>query len=295
MATWFEAHLLDIMNGVAIGALLFVLAAGLSLLFGVFRVLNLAHGALFFLGASMASRLTEGGATWRGFLLALVLAAAVGAAAGVVLGLCTRPLAGRPDLDQALLTLGLGLILAEATVAVFGDREHLVAVPAPLDASIQVLGHDYPVYRLVVALVGAALAVALHLAVERTHVGSLVRATADDRVGVEVLGYDTRVVLLAVCAFAAAMATTAGVLGGRVYSASPGVDRTALFLALVVVVIGGLGSVKGTFLAAMLVGQVESLGVALLPDQAAVLLFAAMAFVLVVRPSGLIVRDGGGA
>jgi branched-chain amino acid transport system permease protein len=284
---WFDAHLASILNGLAIGSLLFILAVGLSLVFGMMDVLNLAHGALYLAGAYLAWQFTDGGATWPRFLLAIGLALVVGLVGGWVLAALTLPLSHRSHLDQALLTLGVALVLAEIVYLVYDKAEHSVAVPAPLDRSVEVLGQVYPVYRLVLIGVGLVLAVGVYLAVERTRAGALVRATVADRDMVEALGIDTRLVLLAVFGVGAALASVAGVLGGQIYGAVPGLDETVLILALVVVVIGGLGSVKGAFVGAMLIGQVESLGRALLPDQASFLLFGAMALVLILRPRGL--------
>jgi branched-subunit amino acid ABC-type transport system permease component len=284
---WFDAHLASVLNGLAIGSLLFILAVGLSLVFGMMDVLNLAHGALYLAGAYVAWQLTDGGATWPRFLVAIGLALVVGLVGGWVLAALTLPLSRRSHLDQALLTLGVALVLAEIVYAIYGKAEHSVAVPGPLDRSVDVLGQTYPVYRLVLIGIGLLLAVGVYVAVERTRAGALVRATVADRDMVEALGIDTRLVLLAVFGVGAALASVAGVLGGQLYGAVPGLDETVLILALVVVVIGGLGSVKGAFVGAMLIGQVESLGRALLPDQASFLLFGAMALVLIVRPRGL--------
>src|SRR6266508_3536149 len=281
---FFDAHFASILNGLAIGSLLFILAVGLSLVFGMMDVLNLAHGALYLAGAYVAWQFTDGGATWARFLGAIGVALVIGLIGGWVLAALTLPLSRRSHLDQALLTLGVALVLAEGVYLVYGKAEHSVAVPAPLDRSVEVLGHVYPVYRLALIGIGLVLAVVVYLAVERTRAGALVRATVADRDMVEALGIDTRLVLLAVFGVGAALASVAGVLGGQIYGAVPGLDETVLILALVVVVIGGLGSVKGAFVGALLIGQVESLGRALLPDQASFLLFGAMAIVLILRP-----------
>ncbi|MGH9246680.1 MAG: branched-chain amino acid ABC transporter permease [Acidimicrobiales bacterium] len=291
MIEWFDAHFVSLLNGLAIGALLFILAVGLSLVFGMMDVLNLAHGALYLAGAYIAWKITESAPTWPRFLLAIGVAIGIGLLGGVVLAVMTQPLARRGHLDQALLTLGVALVVAELLITVFGEDEHSVAVPAPLDRSLEVIGHTYPAYRLALMGFGFVLAVVVYLVVERTRVGALVRATVADRDMVSALGVDARKVLLVVFAVGAALAATAGVLGGQIYGATPGLDTTVLLLALVVVVIGGLGSVKGAFIGALLIGQVESLGRALLPDQASFLLFFAMAVVLVLRPRGLFGRE----
>ena len=287
MPVWLEANLVSVLNGFAIGFLLFILAVGLSLVFGMMDVLNLAHGALFLGGAYLATAFVTGGPSWGGFLAALAVAAVAGLAAGGVLSLMTEPLRKRSHLDQALLTLGVALIVAELLIIVFGDDPLSISAPPGLDGSVALLGVTYPTYRLVLIGVGAALALAVYLVVDRTRVGALVRATVADREMVSALGVDNRLVKASVFAVGSMLATTAGVLGGPIYGARPGLDSTVLILALVVVVIGGLGSVRGALVGALIIGQIDTLGRALFPDIASFILFGALALVLVLRPQGL--------
>jgi len=284
---WFDANLVSILNGFAIGSLLFILAVGLSIVFGMMDVLNLAHGALFLVGAYLAWDLLSGGATWGGFLAALGIAALVGLIAGAGLSLMTEPLARRPILDQALLTLGVSLVIAELLSIIYGNDALSVGAPPGLSGSISVAGNSYPTYRLMLIGVGLLLAAVVFYVVERTSVGALVRASVADREMVSAMGIDNRKVKLAVLGIGSMLATTAGVLAAPVYGARPGLDDSILILALVVIVIGGLGSVKGAFIGAMIIGQVESLGRALLPDIASFILFGTLALVLVLRPRGL--------
>jgi branched-subunit amino acid ABC-type transport system permease component len=277
--------LVSVLNGFAIGFLLFILAVGLSLVFGMMDVLNLAHGALFVGGAYLAAAFAG---SWGGFLAALGIATAAGLAAGALLSLMTEPLRSRSHLDQALLTLGVAFVVAESLIIVFGDDPLSVPAPPGLDGSVSVLGVTYPAYRLLLIGIGAVLAVVVHLVVERTRVGALVRATVADREMVSTLGVDNRLVKVVVFAVGSALATTAGVLGGPIYGARPGLDATVLILALVVVVIGGLGSVRGALLGALIIGQVDTLGRVLLPELASFVLFAALALVLVLRPQGIL-------
>jgi branched-chain amino acid transport system permease protein len=277
--------LVSVLNGFAIGFLLFILAVGLSLVFGMMDVLNLAHGALFLGGAYLGAALAG---SWGGFLAALGIAAVAGLAAGALLSLMTEPLRNRSHLDQALLTLGVAFVVAELLIIVFGDDPLSVPAPPGLDGSVSVLGATYPTYRLVLIGVGAVLALVVHVVVERTRVGALVRATVADRDMVAALGVDNRLVKVVVFAVGSLLATVAGVLGGPLYGARPGLDATVLILALVVVVIGGLGSVRGALLGALIIGQVDTLGRVLLPDLASFVLFAALALVLVLRPQGLL-------
>ncbi|MCO1657821.1 branched-chain amino acid ABC transporter permease [Pseudonocardia humida] len=277
--------LVSVLNGFAIGFLLFILAVGLSLVFGMMDVLNLAHGALFLGGAYLGAAFAG---SWGGFLAALAVAAVAGLALGGLLSLMTEPLRNRSHLDQALLTLGVAFVAAEGLIIVFGDDPLSVPAPPGLDGSVTVLGATYPTYRLVLIGVGAVLALVVHVVVERTRIGALVRATVADREMVAALGVDNRLVKVVVFGVGSLLATTAGVLGGPIYGARPGLDATVLILALVVVVIGGLGSVRGALLGALIIGQVDTLGRLLLPELASFVLFAALALVLVLRPQGIL-------
>jgi len=287
MPAWLDTHFISLLNGLAIGSLLFILAVGLSLIFGMMDVLNLAHGVLFLAGAYVAWWVEGEAPTWPRFLAALVVAGAVGVVAGGLLSLAIERLTRRAHLDQALLTLGLALICADGLSAAFGDDVHAINPPPGLDASVMLLGKAYPVYRLALIGLGAVLAAVIHAVVERTTLGALVRATVADRHMVQAVGVDDRKVKIAVFAFGAVLATTAGVLGAPVYGARPGLDGSVLILSLVVVVIGGLGSVRGALFGALVIGEIESLGRALLSDLASFVLFGALAVVLVVRPRGL--------
>jgi branched-chain amino acid transport system permease protein len=286
MADWFDTNLVSILNGFAIGSLLFILAVGLSIVFGMMDVLNLAHGAFFLAGSYLAVTFVAGG-SWGGYLTALGIAALVGLLAGGALSGMTEPLARRPILDQALLTLGISLIVAEVLAIVYGNDVLSVPPPPGLAGSVAVAGNAYPVYRLMLIGVGLLLAGLVWLVVEKTSVGALVRASVADRDMVSAIGIDNRKVKFAVLGIGSMLATVAGVLAAPVYGARPGLDKTILILALVVVVIGGLGSVRGALIGALLIGQVESLGRALVPEIASFILFGTLAIVLVVRPRGL--------
>jgi len=294
MPDWLDIGVVAVLNGLAIGLLLFVVAVGLSLVFGMLDVLNLAHGALFLTGAYLAWSLGGEHPTWVSWLGALAVAAVVGAVAGGGLSLLTEPLARRSHLEQALLTLGVALVVAELLSAVFGDDVRGVNPPPGLDGTVDVAGSAYPSYRLALIGLGAAAALAMHVVVERTPLGALVRASVADRDMVAAAGIDARLVRAGVFVAGSMLAATAGVLGSPIYNARPGLDTTILILALVVVVIGGLGSIRGAFAAALLIGQIESTGRALLSDLASFLLFGALAIVLAVRPRGLFVTANGG-
>src|SRR5689334_12317127 len=230
MPAWLDAHFIDLLNGLAMGALLFILAVGLSLIFGMMDVLNLAHGVLFLAGAYALWWIGGAAPSWPAFVVALGVAAAAGAAAGSGLALVVERLARRTHLDQALLTLGLALIAADVLSAAFGDDVHAIDPPPGLDGGVVLLGKTYPVYRLALIGLGAVLATVVHLVVERTAIGALIRATVADRDMVAAIGVDERKVKVVVFAVGALLATTAGVLGAPVYGARPGLDSTALML-----------------------------------------------------------------
>lgn len=282
-----------VLNGLSVGLLLFIVAVGLSLVFGMMDVLNLAHGALFLAGAYAAWFVAGEAPTLPGFLAALAVSVVVGGLAGGGLSLMTEPLARRSHLDQALLTLGVALVVAELMALAFTKDVRAVNPPRGLDRAVDLFDSQYPVYRLALIGIGLALAAATYYVVERTPIGALIRATVDDRDMVAAAGIDVRLVRVAVFAAGSALAMAAGVLGSPIYSARPGLDITILILALVVVVVGGLGSVRGVLLGALLIGQVESLGRALLSDLASFLLFGTLAVVLALRPHGLFRVAGG--
>lgn len=283
---WLNANLVTVIEGVAFGLLLFTLAVGLSLVFGMMDVLNLAHGTLYLVGGYATYALSDG--SWWGLVLAVVVGTAAGALGGVALAAMVQPLARGGHLDQALLTLGVAFIAAELFSEVFGAEVVPTTVPEALQGSIGVLERSYPVYRLIFIGVAAALAIAVYLVFERSTLGALVRATVTDREMVRAMGADTRKVLFGVFAAGAALAAVGGALGAPLLPPGPGVDERVLVLSLVVVVIGGLGSVRGALLGGLLIGQVQTLGVSLVPELAPFLLFGAMLGVLVLRPQGLV-------
>lgn len=285
-----DVHAVSFVDGLAFGALIFIVSVGLSLILGVLDVLNLAHGSLYLAGAYIAWRFNDAGPSWTGFLLAIGCAVAVGVVGGAVLAAMTAPLARRGHLDQALLTLGVAIVATEGLTTLFGDEPRDVAAPF---GSTQLFGLTYPVYRLVLLGVGLLLALVLYLVVERTPLGALVRATAADRQMVAALGIDARKVVVGVFALGAALAAFGGVLGSPIFGASTGKGTLVLLTSLVAVVIGGLRSIPGALAGAMVVGEIQTLGATVLPDQSSFLLFAAMAVVLIARPNGLIVRRGG--
>jgi branched-subunit amino acid ABC-type transport system permease component len=276
-----DAYLVPAVDGFAYGLLLFVVAAGLALAFGVAETLNLAHGTLYAVGAYAAAALGTGG--WLGFGLALAAGTVASTVLGGLVAVAVHPVAHRGVLTQALLTFGLALIGGSLLVARFGAQELPVPVPSTVDGSVTLLGHRYPAYRLMFIAAGGALALGLHLAVTRTRAGALVRALADDRPMVATLGVSPLAVRVGVLALAGGLAGAAGVLGAPIIGPGPTVAETVLLLSMIVVVLGGLRAMPRIALAALAVGQIQTLGVALAPALAPFLLFGAMALLLALR------------
>ncbi|MGK5741115.1 branched-chain amino acid ABC transporter permease [Micromonospora sp. URMC 103] len=280
-----DPYLIPALDGVAYGLLVFVAAAGLVFCFGVAGILNLAHGTLYAIGGYTAAALLDGG--WPSLALAFGVGVAAATAAGVVLaGLLTRA-ASRNHLTQALLTFGVALAGGSLLVSAFGPDDRPVRLPAALEGSVVLAGHRYGAYRLVFIAVAGLLAVLLYLTVRRTRAGMLVRAAVDDAEMVACLGVSPTWIRVGVLAAAGALAGAAGVLGAPIIGPGPATADTVLLLSLVVVVLGGLGSLTGTLVAALVVGEIQTLGVALAPSAAPFLLFAAMAVVLALRARGL--------
>ncbi|MET8089227.1 branched-chain amino acid ABC transporter permease [Micromonospora sp. NPDC005220] len=280
-----DPYLIPALDGVAYGLLVFVAASGLVVCFGVANILNLAHGLLYAIGGYTAAALLDGG--WASLALALAVGVLAAAAAGVLLAGLLTPVATGSHLSQALLTFGVALAGGSLLVAGFGPDDPQVQVPAALEGSVVVAGHRYAAYRLVFIVVAAVLAAALYLVVRRTRAGMLVRAAVDDPEMVACLGVSPARIRAGVLAAAGALAGAAGVLGAPIIGPGTGTADTVLLLSLVVVVLGGLGSMAGTLLAALAIGEIQTLGVALLPSAAPFLLFVAMATVLAVRARGL--------
>jgi branched-subunit amino acid ABC-type transport system permease component len=276
--------------GISNGMLLFLISAGLSLIFGVLRILNFAHGALFMLGAlfavSIAALLPD---TLAGFAAALIGAAAglalIGAAIEATL---LRRIYRAPHEMQLLLTFALVFILGDVAKVIWGREEHSVSMPAILAGSAQAFGVVFPLYRLFLIAAGAVVAAGLWLALYRTRWGIFTRAATMDREMLSALGVNTRMLFTAVFALGAALAGLGGALAAPVVAVGPGLHVQVIIDAFVVVVIGGLGSVLGAFVASLLVGLVNAFGVLAFPGLAVVLTFACMAIVLIVRPRGLL-------
>lgn len=268
------------MDGAAFGLMLFVVAAGLALMFGVMNVLNLAHGTLYLVGAYLAYLLT--GSTLLGLAGALAAGIVVGGLGGAGLAVALRPL-GTDQLRQALATIGFALIVADLYTTVSGGTPLAVHPPTVLSGQVTVLHHGYPVYRLVFIAVGATIAAGLHLLLRRTVAGIAVRAVVSQPLMAAATGLSPARVRAGALAVGGALAAAGGVLGAPLLGPAPGVDTTVLVLSLIVVVLGGTASIPAIAGSALLVGEVQTVGVQLAPAVAPFILAAVLLAALVLR------------
>jgi branched-chain amino acid transport system permease protein len=279
--------LVQCLNALQYGLLLFLIASGLTLIFGVMGVINLAHGSFYMIGAYMAYALAP--ALGGSFIATL----AAGLVLAVILGYLLEWaffsfLYEREHLQQVLMTYGLILVFEELRSLAVGDDVHGVAVPAWLSGSIPLGGlMTYPVYRLFISGVCVALALAMYAVISRTRLGMSIRAGSANREMVASLGIDVKKLFRLMFAAGVALATLAGMLAAPIASVYPGMGNQILIICFVVVVIGGLGSVRGAFAAALLVGAVDTFGKVFFPQAAGVLVYVLMAVVLLWRPEGL--------
>jgi branched-chain amino acid transport system permease protein len=282
-------HLSALLNGLSYGMLLFLLGAGLSLVFGVGRFINLAHGGLYIIGGYVGFTVLDRlGNFWLGFLVGPLVGALLGLAADLLL---LRRLHGHGrEADQVLLTFGLALVIADATRAGWGGDIRSVRAPAPFDRPMEVGDFLYPSYPLVIIGVGLLVFLLLWLLLQRTRLGAMIRAAAGDPEMAQVLGVPTGPVLRLTLALGVALAALGGVVGLPRLALAPGRDFEMLLLALVVVVIGGLGRIEGAFWASLLVGLTDSFGKLYLPEFTVAIVFGLLALVLIWRPEGLLGR-----
>lgn len=281
-------------SGLTAAMFLFLIASGLSLIFGVLRVLNFAHGTFYMLGAYAAYQIVQwlGAGPGRFWLAALGAAAAVAALGGVVERALFRHLYGRGELYQLLFTYALVLILSDAAKMVWGTQQKSVSRPPELGGSVSLLGATIPYYNLFVIILGPAIALAFWLVLQRTRAGRFIRAAAVDRETLGALGVNVDALYTWVFVIASFLGGLGGALVSPMRATVPGMDTDVIVEAFVVVVIGGLGSFWGTFLGALIYGQVLSFGILLVPRFSIFAVFALMAIVLIVRPWGLLGRPG---
>jgi branched-chain amino acid transport system permease protein len=274
-------------NSVTFGGLLFLLSAGFSLIFGLMRIPNLTHGSFFMLGGYLAASLIEWGlGFWPAALVSGLLVAAFG---GVVERLILRRLAGA-ELAQVLVTLGLSFMVADVCLKVWTGDPVRIGTPDELQGATALGGLAFPTYRLAVCLIAVAFAVVLWALLDRTRLGAMIRAGVDDPEMARVTGIRVSHLFTIVFCLGAWLAGFAGVIGGPILSVYPGLDQEMLPLALVVVILGGSGSLVGSLVGSFIVGFLYNFGQAMFPELAYVVLFLPMLLVLVVRPQGLFGR-----
>jgi branched-chain amino acid transport system permease protein len=278
--------LIQLLNGIQYGLLLFLLASGLTLIFGILGVLNLAHGSFYMVGAYLAFWLTrQTGSLW----LAIPLGLAIVFVVGLLLerGLFSR-LYHRDHLHQVLLTFGLILILEELRSVLLGDDVHGVPVPALLSQSIPLTETlSYPIYRLFISGVCLAIAAAMYAVIQKTKIGMMIRAGSANREMVQSLGINVGLLYTLVFAVGVTLAGLAGMIAAPVSSVFPGMGNQIVIICFVVAIIGGIGSIKGALVAALMIGIADTVGAVLLPEFSGVAVYLLMAIVLLWRPQGL--------
>ncbi|MCY4220851.1 MAG: branched-chain amino acid ABC transporter permease [Thiotrichales bacterium] len=273
------------LNGLQLSMLLFLLSIGLSVVFGMMNFINLAHGTLYMVGAYLAlSSVRWFDSYWVALVLAPLGVALIGAVFYAVL---LRHMQRQSPMRQVLVTFGLIFVGFDAVRMVWGALPHTIPIPAALDGSVTVFGEIYPTYRLFIIALGVTVLIALHFGLERTRLGAVVRAGVDDRRMVAALGIDVERAFFLVFCLGCWLAGLAGVVSAPVFSIFPGMDMSILILTLIVVVVGGPGSLKGAVVGSFVIGMVDTYGQVLAPELARVTIYALMAAVLLVRPQGL--------
>ena len=274
-------------NGLSYGALLFLLASGLSLIFGVMRVVNLAHGSYFMLGGYVGLSVA-----WRtgSYVLALLVGAVVIALVGIAMErLFLRRLPGQ-TLGQVLMTIGFALIFQDVALLIWGGDPYTIRVPAQLTGVVIAGPGRFPIYRIFIVAVAVVVGAVLWLVLDRTRVGAMIRAAVDDAEMAQGVGIRVPRVSLGVFALGAALAAFGGVVGAGFLGVYPGLDFEILPYAFVVVIVGGLGSLPGAMVGSLMVGLLDNFGKALFPELSYFTLFAPMALILALKPTGLFGR-----
>lgn len=279
--------LLQTLNGLSFGALLFLVASGFTLVFGLMRIVNLAHGAFFLLGGYV-------GIVTMGLVGNLVVAVAVGITAAAVVGLVTERLLLRrirgQELPEVLVTVGVALVVADLCLAAFGGNPRSIQPPAPVSGAFDLGPVTYPAYRLFLIALAVVVFLGLYLVQHHSKLGALIRAGVDDREIAGAMGIDIDRLFAIMFVVGAALAGLAGVAASGALTIRPGADTDILLFALVVVIVGGLGSVPGAAIGSILIGVLDAFGKVWIPELSYFLVFLPMAIVLVLRPRGLLGR-----
>jgi branched-chain amino acid transport system permease protein len=283
-------YLIQLLNAVQYGLLLFLLASGLTLIFGIMGVINLAHGSFYMVGAYLAYWLAGlTGSLWLAIPIGLAIALVIGVALETTL---FSRLYKRDHLYQVLLTFGLILVLEELRSILFGDDVHGVAVPAALNYSVRLTETlSYPVYRLFVTAVCLLIAGAMYFLIQKTRLGMMIRAGSSNREMAASLGVNIPYMFALVFAFGTALAAFAGMIAAPISSVFPGMGNHILIICFVVVVIGGIGSINGAMIASLAIGLVDTLGKVLAPEFSGIAVYLLMAIILLWRPQGLATRS----
>jgi len=280
--------LIQAFNGISYGALLFLVGSGLSLIFGVMRIVNLSHGSYFLLGGYVALTVIWTTGSW---VLAIPVAAlAIGGIGLLMERIFLRPL-GFDPLRQVLLTVGFAFLFQQAALDIWTGNNFDIEAPALLTKSVHIGGLFLPLYRIFMIVTAAVIGLVLWLAMEKTRIGATVRATVDDAQMARGVGIDTSRISMFIFALGALLAAVGGVIGGAFLGIYPGLDFEILPLAFAVVIIGGMGSLGGAAIGALLVGLADNFGKALFPEVSYFTLYAPMALILAVKPTGLFGRE----
>jgi len=280
--------LIQSFNGISYGALLFLVGSGLSLIFGVMRIVNLSHGAYFLWGGYIALTVIWTTGSWA---LSLPVAAAAVALIGLAMERVFLRKLGFDPLRQVLLTVGFAYLFQQAALDIWGGNNFEIDPPSALQHSVVVGGLYFPLYRVFMIATALTIGVAVWLAMEKTRMGAAVRATVDDAQMARGVGIDTDRISMLIFALGALLAALGGVIGGAFLGIYPGLDFEMLPLAFAVVIIGGMGSLGGAAIGALLVGLADNFGKALFPELAYFTLYAPMVLILAIRPTGLFGRE----
>ncbi|WP_165857538.1 branched-chain amino acid ABC transporter permease [Marinobacter sp. JSM 1782161] len=281
-----ELFVVQLINGLQYGLLLFLIASGLTLVFGVMGILNLAHGSMYMVGAYLVWYFVT---VTGSFTLAALLSAAIALALGILIErVLIQRLYHRNHLDQVLLTIGMIFVFNALQSILWGNDPYGVAVPAALDASIPFTENSsYPVYRIFAAVLCIAIAAALYFMVSRTRLGMLIRAGESNREMVEALGVNIKSLYTIVFAIGVMLAAVSGIIAAPIRSIVPGMGESVLITCFVVVVVGGMGSIRGAFVGALLVGLISTFAAVLMPGLSNMIIYIFMILVLLVKPQGL--------
>lgn len=284
-----ELFFVQLINGVQYGLLLFLIASGLTLVFGVMGILNLAHGSMYMVGAYLVWYFV---AVTGSFTAAAILSALVALGLGILIErLLIQRLYNRNHLDQVLLTIGMIFVFNSLQSILWGNDPYGVAVPEALSGSVPFTDNSsYPVYRIFAALICIAIAAALYFVVSKTRLGMLIRAGESNREMVEALGVNIKSLYTIVFAIGVMLAAISGIIAAPMRSIVPGMGESVLITCFVVVVIGGMGSIKGAFVGALLVGILSTFAAALVPTMSNMIIYIFMILVLLVKPQGLFAK-----